>query len=109
MKIFSSFDVYDSSFTYEEMKVMAQLTKQQGIDCLDYEDLMRICRAVYDHWVDGRDESEDEKYATYPWLEFETEEEDAYIQTYLDVPGGSAEDAIYTKDEYYILKNYFSK
>lgn len=84
MKIFSNFDIYNTGFTYDEMKVMNVLSRQQGIDCFDYEDLMRICRAVYDHWVDGRDTSEDEKYKMYPWLEFETSEEDGYIQKYAD-------------------------
>ena len=82
MKIFSKFNVYDGVFTYDEMKVMYVLATQKGTDSLDYEDLIYICRAVYDHWIDGRDISEDEKYKKYPWLEFETEMEDGYIQEY---------------------------
>lgn len=82
MRIFSKFDVYNATFTYDEMKVMALIVREQGADSLDYEDLVCICKAVYDHWIDGRDESEDEKYKTYPWMEFETDMEDGYIQEY---------------------------
>ena len=86
MKIFinKNMNIYDRTFTYSEMKVMNVLTRQQGIDCLDYEDLMIICDAVYSHWIDGRDASEDEKYEMYPWLEIETNEEDGYIQEYAE-------------------------
>lgn len=82
MRMFSKFNVYESNFTYDEMKVMALIVREQGADCLDYEDLVIICKAVYDHWIDGRDVSEDEKYKKYPWLEFETDMEDGYIQEY---------------------------
>ena len=82
MKIFSKFNVYEHNYTYEEMKVMFTLSHIEGIDGLDYEDLCCITEAVYAHWIDGRDASEDEKYAKYPWLEFENSEEDGYIQAY---------------------------
>lgn len=82
MKIFSNFDVYEHKYTYEEMKVMFVLDHIEGIDTFDYEDLCRIAEAVYSHWIDGRDVSEDEKYAKYPWLDFKTDEEDGYIQAY---------------------------
>lgn len=75
-------DVYDYNYNYDHMKVMgvlAILTDGQG---LDWEDLANIAIAIYDHWVDGRDASEDDKYALYPWLEFENSEEDGYIQKY---------------------------
>ena len=84
MRVFSEFDVYEHKYSYEEMKVMSVLSRMylnEAAD-LDYEDLMRIIEAVYGHWIDGRDASEDEKYAKYPWLEFESEEEDGYIQVY---------------------------
>ena len=80
MKIFSKFDVYERQYSYEEMKVMNVLSGM-GVD-LDYEDLMRITEAVYSHWIDGRDASEDEKYKKYPWLEFENNLEDGYSQVY---------------------------
>lgn len=80
--IFSQLNVYDRKYTYDEMKVMCVLAKYPNIENLDYEDLMRICEAVYAHWIDGRDTSENEKYDKYPWLEFESKEEDGYIQTY---------------------------
>ena len=60
--IFSQFDVYDKKYTYDEMKVMCVLSAFPDIDSLGYEDLMRICEAVYSHWIDGRDSSENEKY-----------------------------------------------
>ena len=63
----------------EGVYIMDEYTREFSLDC---EDLMVICRAVYDHWIDGRDESEDEKYKKYPWLEFETDMEDGYIQEY---------------------------
>ena len=83
MKIFSKFDVYEHKYTYDEMKVMFVLS-QINDSMLDYEDLMCIAEAVYAHWIDGRDASEDEKYEKYPWLEFETSEEDGYIQAYAE-------------------------
>ena len=80
--MFSQFDVYDRKYTYDEMKVMCVLSAFPDIDSLDYEDLMCICESVYAHWIDGRDSSENEKYEKYPWLEFESKEEDGYIQVY---------------------------
>lgn len=82
--IFSKFDVYGREYTYDEMKVMCLLSQYPDVNDLDYEDLMRICEAVYAHWIDGSDDSENEKYAKYPWLEFENEEEDGYIQAYAE-------------------------
>jgi hypothetical protein len=84
MKIFHDFDVYDYKYTYDHLKVMCEI----GSFCneyqisFDYEDLCRIAEAIYAHWIDGRTADEDEKYAMYPWLEFETIEEDGYIQAY---------------------------
>lgn len=80
--IFSQRYVYSRNYTYDEMKVMCVLAKYPDIENLDYEDLMRICEAVYAHWVDGRDASEDEKYQKYPWLEMQGREEEGYIQVY---------------------------
>lgn len=34
------------------------------------------------HWIDGRDDSENGKYAAFPWLEFQSTEEEGYIQAY---------------------------
>ena len=82
MRIFSDFDVYDRKYTYDEMKVMCLIDTYHTTYNLDYEDLCRIAEAVYVHWIDGRSADEDEKYAKYPWLEFETSEEDGYIQAY---------------------------
>lgn len=84
MRIFSDFDVYKRQYTYDEMKVMCVIGELGGTvsDNLDYEDLCRIVEAVYAHWVDGWSADEDEKYQKYPWLEFETNEEDWYIQVY---------------------------
>jgi hypothetical protein len=82
VKVFSNFDVYERKYTYEEMKVMCLIDVYHTTYNLDYEDLCIIVEAVYAHWIDGRDASEDEKYAKYPWLEFETSEEDGYIQAY---------------------------
>lgn len=83
IKIFSDFDVYGRKYTYDEIKVMSVLSRMNLDEAadLDYEDLMRIVEAVYAHWVDGRDASEDKKYAKYPWLEVERREE-GYIQAY---------------------------
>ena len=72
--------VDDYKYDYNEMKVMAVI--QEFNPQLDYEDMCRIASAIYWHWVDGRDNSEDEKYAAYPWLEFQNREEDGYIQKY---------------------------
>lgn len=85
MKIFNTeFDVYDYNYTYDEMKVMCVIGYSDNVftEDLDYEDCVRIASAIYWHWVDGRTADEDEKYAKYPWLEFETREEDGYIQVY---------------------------
>ena len=82
MMIFSKFDVYDRKYTYDEMKVMCLIDVYYTTYNLDYEDLCRIVEAVYSHWIDGRDSSEDEKYEKYPWLEFESNEEGGYIQVY---------------------------
>ena len=80
--IFSNFDVYSRQYTYDEMKVMCLIDVYYTTYNLDYEDLCRIVEAVYSHWVDGRDASEDEKYEKYPWLEFQNKEEEGYIQAY---------------------------
>lgn len=82
MRIFSDFDVYGRHYTYDEMKVMCVFGSIDGLDYLNYEDAMHIVEAVYAHWVDGQDECEDEKYEAYPWLDFKSEEEYAYIQAY---------------------------
>lgn len=84
MRIFSDFDVYERKYTYDEMKVMCVIGELGGTvsDNLDYEDLCRIAEAVYTHWVDGVSVDEDEKYKKYPWLAFETTEEEGYVQAY---------------------------
>ena len=62
--IFSQRYVYSRSYTYDEMKVMFVLSQTDGSNDseFDFEDEMRIVEAVYAHWIDGRDSSEDEKY-----------------------------------------------
>lgn len=83
--IFSeTMDVYDYQYNYEEMKVMSVIQEINPQLDLDYEDMCRIASAIYWHWVDGRDSSEDEKYAEYPWLEFQSREENGYIQKYAE-------------------------
>jgi hypothetical protein len=82
MQIFSKLDVYSRKYTYDEMKVMCLIDTYHTTYNLEYEDLCCIVEAVYSHWIDGRDASEDEKYAKYPWLEFRSDEEDGYIQVY---------------------------
>lgn len=81
--IFSeTMDVYDYHYSYEEMKVMAVI---QESNCqLNYEDMCRIASAIYWHWADGRDSSEDEKYKEYPWLEIQGRDEYGYIQEYAE-------------------------
>ena len=59
MRLFNDFDVYDYHYTYEEMKVMCVIGMIEEANDLDYEDCVRIASAVYWHWVDGRDASED--------------------------------------------------
>lgn len=78
------FNVYDRHYNYDEMKVMSVITQCKEAKDLDYEDMCKISEAIFAHWIDGRDESEDEKYALYPWLEFESQEEDGYIQKYAE-------------------------
>ena len=82
MTIFSKLSVYDRKYTYGEMQVMFVLGHIEGVDSFNYKDLCHIAESVYAHWIDGRDASEDAKYEKYPWLEFETKEEDGDIQTY---------------------------
>ena len=84
IKIFSDFDVYEHQYNYEEMKVITVLSTIDVNRELDYEDYVRIAEAVYSHWVDGRDTSEDAKYKKYPWLEFQSSNEDGYIQLYAE-------------------------
>ena len=84
IKIFSDFDVYEHQYNYDEMKVITVLSTIDVNKELDYEDYMRIAEAVYAHWVDGRDASEDAKYKKYPWLEFQSSNEDNYIQLYAE-------------------------
>lgn len=87
MKIFSDFDVYSRKYTYDEMKVMCVITCicQDNNYNLDYEDVARIVKAVYAHWVDGIDNEElKTKYQQYPWLEFQNSEEAGYIQKYAE-------------------------
>lgn len=82
MRLFSDFDVYEHKYTYDEMKVMCVIGSDVDDHVFDYEDLCRIAEAIYAHWVDGRTADEDEKYKKYPWLEFETTEEEGYILAY---------------------------
>lgn len=83
MRIFDyELDVYDHKYTYDETKVMCVIGMMTDALDLDYEECAIIANAVYWHWVDGRSADEDEKYAKYPWLEFNTKEEDHYIQAY---------------------------
>lgn len=82
INIFSDFNVYEHQYNYDEMKVITVLSAIDEDRELDYEDYMCIAEAVYAHWVDGRDESEDAKYRKYPWLEFQSSNEEAYIQLY---------------------------
>ena len=84
IKIFGGFDVYEHKYSYDEMKVISVLSTIDDARQLDYEDWMYIAEAVYAHWMDGRDESEDIKYAKYPWLEFQNDQEDGYIQLYAE-------------------------
>ena len=84
IKIFSDFNVYDHQYNYDEMKVITVLSVLDSERELDYEDYMCIAEAVYAHWVDGRDASEDAKYKKYPWLEFQSSNEEAYIQLYAE-------------------------
>lgn len=81
MRIFSDFDVYEYKYNYEEMKIMSLLTEYEDARNLDYEDLCCIAEAVYAHWSND-DERSEEKIQRCPWLEFETDEEDHYIQAY---------------------------
>lgn len=78
------FDVYDYVYTYDHLKVMCEIGGFCSEHCMswDYEDLCRVAEAIYAHWIDGRTADEDEKYAMYPWLEFQSKEEDGYIQAY---------------------------
>lgn len=84
IKIFNDFDVYEHQYNYEEMKVIYVLSAMDGVNELDYEDHMCIAEAVYTHWANGRDTSEDAKYKKYPWLEIQSEQEDGYIQLYAE-------------------------
>ena len=84
IKIFSDFDVYNHQYNYEEMKVITVLSTIDVNRELDYEDYMCIAEAVYAHWIDGRDASEDAKYKKYPWLEFQSSNEEGYIQLYAE-------------------------
>ena len=81
MKIFSDFDVYNYTYTYDEMKVMHMLGVVYDTKGLEYEDLMCIAEAVYYHWAND-DEVEEEKLAAYPWMEIQGFEEEGYIQAY---------------------------
>ena len=84
IKIFSDFDVYGHQYNYDEMKVITVLSAIDVNKELDYDDYMYIAEAVYVHWIDGRDASEDAKYQKYPWLEFQSSNEDNYIQLYAE-------------------------
>lgn len=77
-------DVYNYPYNYDMMKIMSTLTQEfpSSLESLDYEDMMIITEAIYAHWVDGRSDDENEKYATYPWLEFKNNQEDGYVQVY---------------------------
>lgn len=83
MKIFSSFDVYERKYTYDEMKVMNLIAQeyQEETNDLDYEDVCRIVEAVYAHWVND-DERCQEKVDEYPWIEVNGSVEYGYIQAY---------------------------
>lgn len=77
-------DVYNRNYNYDEMKAISIITQCKEAEDLGYEDMCKIAEAIYAHWIDGRDESEDKKYAMYPWLEFQNQEEDGCIQKYAE-------------------------
>ena len=79
MRLFVDFDVYERKYTYDEMKVMCMLADSNDAKRLDYEDLCCIAEAVYAHWAND-DERSDEKLKKYPWLEINNFQEDGYIQ-----------------------------
>ena len=82
MRLFSDFDVYERNYTYDEMKVMFVMSNYtDDTEHLDYEDLCCIAEAVYAHWAND-DERSEEKLEKYPWLEIKDFEEDGYIQAY---------------------------
>lgn len=83
MKIFSDFDVYERKYTYDEMKVMCMLADSNDAKHLDYEDLCCIAEAIYAHWAND-DERSNEKLEQYPWLEIDDFQEEGYIQAYAD-------------------------
>ena len=77
-------DIYGRKFSYDAMIAMGILTSyaEQNNISFDFEDFAVIAEAIYAHWTDGRDASEDAKYATYPFLEFKNLEEDYYMSAY---------------------------
>lgn len=77
-------DIYGKKFAYDEMIVMGILVSyaEQNDIPFDFEDFAVIAGAIYSHWIEGRSVCEDEKYAKYPWLEFNSIEEDHYISKY---------------------------
>ena len=83
MRIFSDFDVYERKYTYDEMKVMCMLADSNDAKRLDYEDLCYIAEAIYAHWAND-DERSNEKLEKYPWLEIDDFQEEGYIQAYAD-------------------------
>ena len=83
MSLFSSFDVYERRYTYDEMKVMNLIAQeyQEETNELDYEDVCRIVEAVYAHWADD-EERYKEKVDEYPWIDVNGDVEYGYIQAY---------------------------
>lgn len=87
MRIFIDFDVYERKYTYDEMKVMSVLCSddyKSDTDGLDYEDLMIIANAVYNHWLNFEQIFTTGIYYTYPWMMIMGFEEKGYIQKYAD-------------------------
>ena len=80
--IFTKQDVYEQSYTYEEMKVMHVLAQCNTAEGLDYEDLICIAQAIYVHWANSGIGIEDVKYEKYPWMAIQTMNEEGYVQVY---------------------------
>ena len=87
MSLFNDFDVYERKYTYDEMKVMSVLCSndyKSDTDDLDYEDLMIIANAVYNHWLNFERIFPTRIYYTFPSLMVMGYEEKGYIQSYAD-------------------------
>lgn len=86
MKIFNLNWPYGNNFCYDEIKVAIAVSDvaHDMKQCLDYEDICIITKAIYRCWNYSIQKVEEYRslFIVYPWMEIIGTEEEGYSQAY---------------------------